>query len=58
MLPIQNSFAAQHAQRVTAAWDAIVPKRIAGIRYEADAIHVLHPTKGWRRISHKRLGIA
>ena len=44
--------------RVDAAWNAIAPKRIAQIRYEHDAIHVLHPTKGWRRISHKRLGIA
>lgn len=44
--------------RVDAAWNAIVPKRIAAIQYGEDAIHVLHPTKGWRRITHKRLGIA
>ncbi|WP_187275507.1 hypothetical protein [Methylobacterium sp. WL6] len=58
MQQITTSLGALHAQRGTAAWNAIVPKRIAGIRYLADAIMVLHPTKGWRRISHKRLGIA
>ena len=50
--------AALHRASIAAAWNAIAPKRIAAIRYGADAIHVLHPTKGWRRISHKRLGIA
>lgn len=53
-----RNFAALHRERVDAAWNAIAPKRIAGIRYLADAIEVLHPTKGWRRISHRRLGIA
>lgn len=52
-----HHLAALHAERVTAAWNALTPKRIAGIRYEDDAIHVLHPTKGWRRIAHKRLGL-
>ncbi|MBN4095631.1 hypothetical protein [Methylobacterium sp. OT2] len=49
---------ALHQAAISAAWNAIAPKRIAAIRYGADAIHVLHPTKGWRRISQKRLGIA
>ena len=44
------------SRRFTAAWNALAPKRIAAIRYGEDAIHVLHPTKGWRRLSHKRLG--
>ena len=48
---------ALHRARVDAAWNAIAPKRIAAIRYLAEAIEVLHPTKGWRRISHRRLGI-
>lgn len=50
--------AAAHRARVDALWNLIAPKRIAAIRYLPDAIEVLHPTKGWRRISHKRLGIA
>ena len=44
--------------RTKAAWDAIAPKRIAAMRDVPGAIEVLHPTKGWRRITHKRLGIA
>lgn len=47
----------EKTRRMHENWNAIAPKRIAGIRYEADAVMVLHPTKGWRRISHKRLGI-
>jgi hypothetical protein len=43
---------------VVAAWNAIAPKRIAATREVPGATMVLHPTKGWRRISHKRLGIA
>ena len=55
MLPM--NLAALHRARVDAAWNAIAPKRVAAVRYEADAIMVLHPTKGWRRITHKRLGL-
>lgn len=57
-MPPLHDLTALHRARVDAAWNAIAPTRIAAIRYEADAIMVLHPTKGWRRISHKRLGIA
>jgi len=58
MPPKMLTVAEMHRARVDAAWNAIAPKRIAAIRYLADAIMVLHPTKGWRRITHKRLGIA
>ena len=44
--------------RIQAAWNAIAPKRIAAMCEVPGATMVLHPTKGWRRISHKRLGIA
>lgn len=53
-----NAPSAAFRARINAAWNAIAPKRIAATIYEEDAIRVLHPTKGWRRISHKRLGIA
>lgn len=58
MPPKMLTVAEMHRARVDAAWNAIAPKRIAAIRYLAGAIMVLHPTKGWRRITHKRLGIA
>ena len=60
MLP--HVLANEHAKArcAHAAWDAIAPKRTVehATRHEADAIVVPHPTKGFRRISHKRLGIA
>ncbi|MGU3476413.1 hypothetical protein [Methylobacterium sp. D48H] len=49
---------ALHQAAISAAWNAIAPKRIAATREVPGATMVLHPTKGWRRISHKRLGIA
>ena len=48
---------AVHTAASIALWNAIVPKRIAAVKYERDAVLVLHPTKGWRRISHKRLAL-
>ena len=53
-----NSPSAAFRARIDALWNLVAPKRIAAIRYLPDAVEVLHPTKGWRRISHKRLGIA
>lgn len=55
---LQMNLTEAYRARIDAAWNAIAPKRIAAIHYGDDAIHVLHPTKGWRRITHKRLGIA
>lgn len=48
----------ERTRRIHENWNAIAPKRIAGVRYLPDAVMVLHPTKGWPRISNKRLGIA
>lgn len=53
-----SGVAALHMANVVAAWNAIAPKRIAATREVPGATMVLHSTKGWRRISHKRLGIA
>lgn len=53
-----SSVAAVHMGRVASAWNAIAPQRIAATREVPGATMVLHPTKGWRRIRHKRLGIA
>lgn len=44
------------AQR--ALWNAIMPKRIARLRILADHVAVLHPTKGWRFVAKRRLGLA
>jgi hypothetical protein len=49
---------AVHRAMIAAAWNAIAPKRISAMREVPGATMVLHPTKGWRRISHKRLGVA
>ena len=59
MLPHVLQLEHAKASRANAAWNAIAPKRIVEHATQdlPDVILVLHPTKGFRRISHKRLGI-
>jgi hypothetical protein len=43
---------------VTARINSRLPKRkLADLRFEHDAIYYLHPTKGWKRVSYRRLGV-
>lgn len=50
--------AAQMAREaLTERFNRIVPPRAVRIKWEADCIRYLHPTKGWKRVSFRRLGI-
>ncbi len=44
--------------RLTALWNAHIPKCAVKVEHMPDHVRYLHPTKGWRRVSNKRLGLA
>jgi hypothetical protein len=54
--------AAMHFARVTSVWDAHIPKCAKLIEHvppeKPTHVRYLHPTKGWRNVSYKRLGLA
>lgn len=45
--------------RQTALWNQHIPKRALGVRETKDgkAFEYLHPTKGWKAVSKRRLGL-
>ena len=45
--------------RHTQAWNALIPKRAVRVEVDFSPTHVryLHPTKGWRCVAKKRLGL-
>ena len=51
------SFAALAAARRQALWNATVAERAIGAEIGATHTTYLHPTKGYRRVSNKRLGL-
>lgn len=42
---------------VTARLNRMIPQRAVTWRTTDKGIEYLHPTKGWKRISYKRLGV-
>lgn len=42
----------------TRLWNALVPRRAVRVETTLTGIRYLHPTKGWRHVSAKRLGLA
>lgn len=38
-------------------WDQYIPKSAIRVSWTDDSVRYLHPTKGWRRISNRRLGL-
>jgi len=48
----------QITARLIAQWNALIPKCAKRIVHRPDGVLYLHPTKGWRRVSYKRLGLA
>lgn len=41
-----------------ARWNALIPKRACRVDLGPEGVRYLHPTKGWRLVSNKRLGLA
>ena len=39
-------------------WNALVSAKIIKVEDRPDHFRLLHPTKGWRRFSKRRLGLA
>jgi hypothetical protein len=44
--------------RTTQNWNALIPKRAKCVEIVGGKVRYLHPTKGWRLVSLKRLGLA
>ena len=42
---------------VTMRWSALIPARAVAVEIGATSTRYLHPTKGWRTVSHRRLGV-
>jgi hypothetical protein len=41
----------------TQRWNALVNKKAIAVSFERTFVKYIHPTKGWRRVSNRRLGI-
>jgi hypothetical protein len=39
------------------SWNALVNKKAIAVSFERTFVKYIHPTKGWRRVSNRRLGI-
>jgi hypothetical protein len=52
-----NPFAALEAARLTRLWNGTIPKCARFVEIGETHTTFLHPTKGWRRVSNKRLGL-
>lgn len=39
-------------------WNAVIPKCALNVQEDGDSIKFLHPTKGWRWVSKRRVGMA
>lgn len=44
--------------RGIAQWNMCIPKRAVRVDRVAGGVRYLHPTKGWRFVSDRRLGLA
>lgn len=39
-------------------WNSVIPKRAMHIQEDGDSIKFLHPTKGWRWVHKRRVGLS
>lgn len=59
MRPAAHPMVVETMARKTALWNQLIPPRALGVRDTPNgrAIEYLHPTKGWKRVSKRRLGL-
>jgi hypothetical protein len=50
-------FARYIAALQTAKWNAVIPKSALRVKEAGSSIKYLHPTKGWRWVSQRRLKV-
>lgn len=47
-----------HAAHLTRLWQRLIPKSAVQVEMKDTFVRYLHPTKGWRYVSKRRLGLA
>lgn len=43
---------------LTRLWNSLIPRRSVTVEHGPTHVRYLHPTKGWRRVANRRLGLA
>lgn len=44
--------------RASALWNSVIPRRATHLEVGETHVRYLHPTKGWRLVHKRRLGLA